>query len=706
MCSWQPPQIAQSLTGTVVFGDVFQIAGVGGNVTISAIRPPYRVESFSAGPDQLSVEKARAQPSRLLLPRYRVVPFTGREPELEDLRLWLGSADGVLARLVHAQGGQGKTRLAAQVADQSVAAGWVAWRVMEAPQTGAPSQAEIAGQRGVLAIVDYADRWPNSHLLALMADMRALNLRTGIAVRVLLLARSSSFWWPALADHIDRDLEIDCSTTGLGPITGAGDRDGLFCTAATAFATAMALDCAVEQLHRPDLKGSDFARTLSVHMAALVALLARDGGGGIDLNGEPALSAFLLRREYAHWQVLHEEHNKITPQLMARACYVATLAGTVPRNQGRRLLEKVALAANVPDADRLIDEHRVSYPSSDPTLVLEALQPDRLGEDFVALSTPGHDLTQMWPTDDWTIDAATTLIDDSHQATPAEARSSLTFLVEASRRWPHLAVTLLSPMIREHPSLALAAGGNTLIRLVGIPGIDWDVLEAIDTVLPPYGHIEFDAAAAEIASALNPHRLNATNDPWEHAQHNTRLAQRLYRAGRPQPAAAAALQAAANYRELNIAEGDVTRLGALASSQSDLGAMLVGDPQRLTDGLQALEESTQMLRGLARIDPDSNLPRLAASLANLSLAQYAGGDLDEAIRSAEEAVVTDTGTMAPTARASALINLSGLYSQAGRHGDALRVAQETVVVVRPAAETTQRAPYPRWSRARAIWPAA
>ena len=54
----------------------------------------------------------------------------------------------------------------------------------------------------------------------------------------------------------------------------------------------------------------------------------------------------------------------------------------------------------------------------------------------------------------------------------------------------------------------------------------------------------------------------------------------------------------------------------------------------------------------------------------------------------------DAAAMAPAARATALTNLSGLYSDAGRHGDALRVAQEALVAIKPAAENDPGATMP------------
>ena len=74
----------------------------GHDLTINMSGPVYRVESFPvmrwAG---LTVEQARAQPSRLLVARFELVPFAGRAGLVRDLSGWLGAAGPVSVRLVH-----------------------------------------------------------------------------------------------------------------------------------------------------------------------------------------------------------------------------------------------------------------------------------------------------------------------------------------------------------------------------------------------------------------------------------------------------------------------------------------------------------------------------------------------------------------------------------------------------------------------------
>jgi hypothetical protein len=156
----------------------------------------YRVSEVAAYRPSVPVWVAR-QPSRLLAARYQVVDFIGREEELTRLAGWRDDSDlAVAVRLVHGPGGQGKTRLAAEFAQRSAALGWVVAHAVHRSYhteltTGVDGERVVEG-RGLLVIVDYAERWPMSDLLALAQDRL---LRTGVPTRVLLVARPAGGWW-------------------------------------------------------------------------------------------------------------------------------------------------------------------------------------------------------------------------------------------------------------------------------------------------------------------------------------------------------------------------------------------------------------------------------------------------------------------------------------------------------------------------------
>ena len=84
--------------------------------------PPYRVEPFPFSGSTVEPTHLARVPSRLLAARHRVVPYFPR-PELAVLEAWRQDpSPGLSVRLVYAEGGSGKTRLAAEFAERSAAA--------------------------------------------------------------------------------------------------------------------------------------------------------------------------------------------------------------------------------------------------------------------------------------------------------------------------------------------------------------------------------------------------------------------------------------------------------------------------------------------------------------------------------------------------------------------------------------------------------
>jgi hypothetical protein len=282
------------------------------------------------------------------------------------------------------------------------------------------------------------------------------------------LARSAGFWWAALTDRLDSDLAVPGDEEALSLLTPSGDRGELYTIAARHFARALG----VENTDWPppgELATPRFAQVLAVHMVALAAVEALRHGTAAPTQSH-AVSAYLLSREYSHWQQLHvrSENPLATPPVtMRRAAYLATLTGALPRAEARDVLASVQLADPGAAADQIIDDHRVCYPPEDPRTVMEPLHPDRLGEDLIALATPSHLHTGAGTSqllDDWTLTAPRALLADNDGEPPPWTRTAITVLVETSRRWPHVAVGTLYPLIRTRPELVLAAGGATLKR--------------------------------------------------------------------------------------------------------------------------------------------------------------------------------------------------------------------------------------------------
>jgi len=677
-----PAGAGQVVAGGIVFGPVVQVRDVSGDVTVVADRPPYRIDRLRPGAVPLAAGTAREQPSRLLLARHQVVPFTGRDAELASLHAWVGGGETMSVRLIHAAGGQGKTRLARHVAAGAHAAGWVTWRVLHTPeQPGGRLDAPAGG--GALVVVDYADRWPAADLGTLITDLNAVSLRTGVVLRVLLLARSAGFWWAALRDRLDSDHGIAADATALLPLDGHTDRAVLFGAARERFADALGVPGAGD-LVVPDLSGDGFRQILAVHMAALVAVDA-DHRGRTPPTQPHALSAYLLNREKAHWHQLHTrtgDRRQTSPEAMGRAVYLATLAGPVTREVAGGILTRTGVTE--PGVATIIDDHRFCYPAAEPAAVLQALRPDRLGEDLIALSTPGHPYAGAddWEPDDWAATAAHTLLTgESGDWAPA----AVTVLVETARRWPHVATGVLYPLIRHDPGLALAAGGATITRLAELPGVDTATLQAIEARLPPDRHLTFDTAAAAISAVLTRRRLAATDNPVERGRLLAVHALRLANAGRPEEALVPAGEAVTIGRRL--AAENPAYLPDLAGSLHNLGASLSRLGRR-EEALAPAEEAVAIGRRLAEVNPAAYLPGLATSLNNLGAFLSRLGRREEALGPAGEAagIYRRLAEADPVAHlpdlAGSLNNLGNRLSDQGRREEALAPTEEAVAISR------------------------
>ncbi|GGN68503.1 hypothetical protein GCM10010112_32900 [Actinoplanes lobatus] len=666
---WTPwRQTRQTVTGSVVLGDVVQVAHVGGDVTISPDRPAYRVTAAQAAAVPLDQEDARRQPSRLLAARHRIVPFTGRHAELDELAAWAGSAATVSARLVHAAGGQGKSRLAAEVAARCAGAGWTVWEVTHGAAPAAGERVEL-DSGALLAVVDYADRWPMDDLLGLLGQMRALHARTGTRVRVLMLARSAGYWWPSLAGRAENDHGIDTGPIVLGGLDAG--RETLFAAAAARFAAALGVPDA--DWIAPDLSGPGFAQVLPVHMAALAAVEARRHGDEAPVSPR-AVSEYLLVREQRFWNM---------SEVMHRAVYTATLTGPVPRDTARRALGAAGLADGTAAADRVIDDHRACYPPADRRLVFEPLHPDRLGEDLIALSTPGHDEPTVFAYDDWPLSAPAALL--AHAERPTEwTATAMTVLIEATHRWPHLAGEVLYPLIRRDPCVAVEAGGAALIRLATLPGIDPGVLASVQAAMPDGRFLELDVAAAVISDQLTGPRLRAAGDPATTAAVHADHAYRLSRAGRWTEALGAGEAAVALLRPL--AGQDPGRyLPELAIAVNNVGTFL-SELGRREEALALGQEAVAIRRRLAGTDPAA-VPALAGNLADVAARLAALDRREECLAPAAEAVDLLRGLATHRYELALALNNHGAFlADAGQWQAGLDLTEEAVGLLRDTSE--------------------
>ncbi|SNT64030.1 hypothetical protein SAMN05421812_11675 [Asanoa hainanensis] len=615
------------------------------------------------------------QPSRLLNAGNQVVDFTGRQREIADLTAWRDDAAAVAVRLVHGGAGQGKTRLAHRFAELSRAAGWVTLRARHS-RDGTVRAIEVqqgnalATSGRVFVLVDYAERWPLSDLLALLLDRRLHGARS---LRVLLLARPLGNWWHALTHRLAEALGVEADSAELDPVDATDDA---YRVASACFARTLGVPD--PSLPRPEVQGS----VLSIHMAALAGVLAAKRGDTPPTT--PAdLSAYLLEREQSHWQYMYDNDRRVesTPRVMGRAAYLAALTRPLDYAAAVDALKATAVVDEAAAAGKVLDDHAMCYPPHDPTTMLEPLYPDRLAEDFVALQTPGH-AVRGFRSDAWANTAFVALIADSVR----NRATALPLLIETARRWPHLAERQILPLLHDRPGLVVQAGSAALAALAAAPYVPLRMLEAIESALPTDPTTDLHAGVAAITERIADELAGQSIDPLRVARLSQKLGWRLLDAGRVRDGIdllGRALEAANR-----LAEADRAAHGALLEiALRSLGRAQVrsGDWEPAVAALsQAVALWSDPVAGVLPASAD-----IASCLGDLSLALWRLGDRSS-FRTRAEAIVrlrqlVRTGRHHRLTLIRVLIAQADQLRQDDRHDDSLGALDEAIALVREVA---------------------
>ncbi|MFE4373432.1 hypothetical protein ACFRMN_35395 [Streptomyces sp. NPDC056835] len=637
--------------------------------------PLYLLKQWSPAPEPEAAWLTQ-QPSRMLNARFAVAPFTGRDSELSALRSWCVEGPRRAARWLHAPGGQGKTRLAHQLAHELDTRGWKVATAVEGPGSVLPppgsQDLRLDGAAGLLVLVDYADRWPLTSLTWLLSN--ALLHQPEVPTRVLLLARSTDPW-PALRAALANE-EVDVSAQALGPLTVAGeqgqrgdDRGAMFRAARDSFAARYGIAPAARQ---PDLNHPDFGLTLAVHMAALVAVDALAAGRRAprDLAG---LTVYLLDREQLGWALLHDKRGQgrvtVPPAVMNRVVFAASLGGSQPTGRGTLLVDALRLAHRT---TTVLADHAVCYPppdSADDT-VLEPLYPDRLAEDFVALTLPGHPAD--YPAQPWAADTAATVL----RGGGGPART-VTALATAAGRWPHVGATCLYPLLTADPGLGVAAGGAALTALADLATIEPGLLEDIAAEVPDPVPADLVVGRAALMVRLFEHRLAATDDPAAQARLFVNHGNNLNDLGRSEESLRSAQRGAELFGDLAATDPEryEEHVGRALTNVAGQLARL-GRPD---EALSTQRRVVDIFERLTETDWAAHAPDLATALANLAGSLELSGRWEDAYRANERATLTYRSVVAHDPRyrrglAIALTNGASLTFRPPAGADALREA--------------------------------
>jgi len=610
------------------------------------LRPGYWLRAFDAAALTPVVDSTRFadRPSQLLVTEHEIVEFTGRVAELAELAAWRDGEARLSALWLHGPGGQGKTRLGRRFAAGSAKAGWrveASW--------GA------TGQRGdLLVVVDYADRVPHTDLVALFDRHTGARHRT----RILLLARSTSPWSALRHELAGRDATAaDLSLPALAD--SVADRARVFALARDAFAKALGVTDADVITPPADLDHPDFGLALSLHMAALVAVDAHLRQ--VTPPTRPAdLSTYLLDREEAHWvRLLQRPDFRTVPHAMRRAVFAACLIGARPYAEATRAF------AYLSDPQTVLIDHSYCYPAADPSHVLQPLLPDRLAEDFLALTLRA----QQWAGSD----LAALLSRPADGAAPIGVERAITFLAAASApgRHPDVA-THLEALLQNDPRLAVDAGGAALVALTHLSPV---TLVAVDITFPVRDP-NLDVGMFAVLDAVVTTLPDAIDDATRAAL-LMRLATRAWAAGVTERLVPLCREAVALTRALPGI--DPVELAMKLSNASELLADI-----HTAEAVEMAEEARRLLTAVAAEDSEA-AALLISPLLVLGNAARNARDHERALglftQAVEQAQRTDENDLPGYGLAGALTGLGQTLMVAGRYADALPVLQRAVAAL-------------------------
>lgn len=671
-----------------------------------------------------------ASPAVLLRARRAVVPFRGREDLLRRMRAWCDEP-GFGVWLVHGPAGQGKTRLAHQLATglERGAPRWATlWLRADAPAGGLAVLASAAVP--TLVVVDYAETRPGQ----LSALLRALARNDGaVRIKLVLLARTAEDWWDDLrGDTFDaEDLLAEAPVTTLKPLEPeAGDREAAYREAADGFAaelrhvrrwqdhpwSALAASLSVPTLGAPGL-----ASALTLHMTVLADLLDAATGTGpddpytADYRDTPVARAVgtetvedrLLGHERRYWTAAataHHLHPQLTMNTLVDALAAAFLFGADDGDEADALLARVPNLADQPRDRRGAVRAwiRALYPPDDDR-VWDGLQPDRLAERFLGRHLHRHPHLPE------------SLLPGSG---PAQATRLLTVLTRAASQ-PDLRDRLgpdLTALCTAHPGLLAAPAVEVvtrtenpqplveaLRRVTDDPATPGALLEDLADRLPQNSHNLADVAAQLLLRLVKHHRDHA-DGPDRPAVYAGALDRASYRLGalrRYEEGLDASREAVTIWRELCARRSPpaLEDRAHLAESVNGLSVRLAALGKQ-EEALTAIQEAVEIRTKLALERPDLYRDDLAKSLNNLSLRLGKLERTAEALSAVRKAVAIRRELVAiqPERHWFALsVNLTNLSTRlvaADRHEEALAASEEAVEIRRRLADSVPDAALP------------
>ncbi|MFJ7326983.1 hypothetical protein ACIQVN_12140 [Streptomyces cyaneofuscatus] len=334
-----------------------------------------------------------ATPAALLRPEFEVAPYRKTE-ELGELRRWCETDELVSGRLVTGMGGQGKSRLARELAKELMREGWVAGRLRGFGADSGHAASSVSDRADelsrilcrsvadVLLLVDYAEAGDAS--LRVLLDQLATSPPQR-RVRLLMLARSDGEWWRSLT-RADVSGVLVRTPLALGA-PDRTDRSAAFTEAVRCFTAALSSVKGYETtmpepvpLAPPPREVSGSSHPLTLYNAALATVLGPSTAAQRTGRGDAPMDV-LLDHEYRYWSRMAHRHGLHDAREWETALTAAFLVGAASRKEALRTLEVLEESSDVRRdfgrRYRLAEMIHALYPTEE---YWGSLQPDSLTE--------------------------------------------------------------------------------------------------------------------------------------------------------------------------------------------------------------------------------------------------------------------------------------------------------------------------------------
>ncbi|MBL0885735.1 DUF3856 domain-containing protein [Myceligenerans indicum] len=673
---------------------------------------------------RLRASRAHVSAAGLLDPALRVVPFTGRDEELDELHTWCRERPRVQVRFVTGTGGVGKSRLALELAARMRRRGWTC--VWPEPDDS-PDEVAAACRGGrVLVVVDDAAAHPR-----LAEQLGALRNAGDSRLRVILLGRTGREWWSRLrwaCDLWSGAEAVPTSQVHLAPPRVPATTMASVARRAFARRVAVRHKAAGTSPAVPEVReGPEPAPVLDIHAAVLATLLR---GGVADVSrGVGAL----LDLERESWSAPDEDVAGALLRGQEPGVGHASTSASRARSPGRPRPSPMSGPGGLPN--RLAELHVARTLAADPARVractagLDVPQAFRVALFALRIDVDDPGVPEAAP-------LATVLLERVASALPDEPEALAQVLRLFGRRpLPRdVAVGLaqrLAAVVGEYrpggpfPTPEQADATATLARALGAPETYDDVppsaqaavaawcelaREAPDRYRTPlleartvtagvlFGKGRYSeslqlsdevAAACRAASAeervwTDPMLANALNG----------MAVTYDFLGRPEQVEVCHTASVATLRRLVTRDPAAHEAGLALVLANTVGQVELG---RAADVIDGLRESVEIRRRLTLRRPGEHEQYLAFALSNLS---DAAAQLDrpaEAVAAAREALAIRRrfALQDPVGMrwlvAWSLAGLGALLSDQGRAAEAAGLEEESVRIRRDlAGETPQR----------------